>query len=282
MKACGWSFILKIISHFWQFLCLIIKRFRQDGCTHRAASLAFTTLLSLVPLMTVSFTLLTIFPVFQKFAQNIQDFVFQNFVATSAQVVQKHLQAFIHQASHLSAVGTMFLLATAVLMVFNMEQTFNTIWHVKRQRSFVAAFLVYWAVLTLAPLLVGVALLISTYFISLPYISTAAQVLGLKKIVLLATPYLSTFIAFTLLYLTLPNCKVRLRYALIGGIVASILFEIVKQAFILYITKYSVYQLLYGALATMPIFLVWIYLCWLIILFGAVISATLGERKTFK
>lgn len=263
------------LNKIWKFLYLIFVRFRADGCPTRAAALAFTTLLSIVPLLTVSFTVLTAFPVFQELAFRIQTFVINNFVAASAEVVQAHLQAFMQQTSKLSAIGMLFFLITAVLMVFNMEQAFNAIWRAAKQRSFVSAFLMYWAVLTLAPILIGIGIAITTYFVSLPWISAAAKLLGLQKLILISTPYLFTLIAFTLLYVAVPNYKVKFRFALIGGIVASILFELAKQGFVLYIIHFSVYRLLYGAMAAVPIFLVWIYLSWLIILFGAVVSATL-------
>lgn len=269
---------MKIFKHTYHFFHLVVVRFKADGLTTRAAALAFATLLSLVPLLTVSFSVLTAFPVFEEFALKIQDFIIQNFVAASAQVVQQHLQNIVHQTSQLSAIGMLFLVATAVLMVFNMELAFNVIWRVKKRRSFLSAFLMYWAVLTLTPILIGIGLIISTYVISLPLISVAANLLGLKKILFYATPFLSTLVAFTLLYLAVPNRKVQFRYAVAGGLVASILFEIAKQGFVLYITRFSVYRLIYGALAAIPIFLVWIYLSWLIILFGAVVSATLEER----
>lgn len=266
---------MQTLKNFLNFTRIVLVRFRKDGCPMRAAALAFATLLSLVPLLTVSFSVLTAFPVSQQLALKIQAFIFQNFVATSAEVVQQHLQAVMHQTSKLSTIGTLFLLATAVLMVFNMEQAFNAIWRAEKQRSFISAFLMYWAVLTLTPILIGIGLAVSTYLISLPLISTAADWLGLKKLLFGVTPYLSTLGAFTLLYLAVPNCKVQFRHAIVGGIIATLLFELAKQGFVLYITHFSVYRLLYGALAAVPIFLVWIYLCWLIILFGGVVSATL-------
>lgn len=264
------------------FIWTILKRFQSDGCFSRAGSLAYATLLSLVPLMTVSFLIFTALPIFQEFALKIQNFVINNFVAASAEIVQQHLTKFVAHTSRLSAIGMIFLAATAVLMIFNLEQAFNAIWRAAKPRSLVSAFLMYWAVLTLSPLLIGIGLFLTTYLFSLPLISEAAQFLGLNKLFLILTPYVSTLIAFTLVYLAVPNCKVRFKDALIGGIVAMTLFELAKQGFVLYITHFSVYQLLYGALAAVPIFLVWIYLCWLITLFGAVVCATLGEKVAHK
>ena len=263
------------VKKTWQICQSIFIQFKKDGCANRAAALAFTTLLSLVPMFTISFTLLKALPVFQELTLKIQTFIINNFVAASAEMIQQHLQAFVEHTSKLSALGMVFFLFTAVLMIFNMEQAFNAIWRTKKQRSFLSGFLMYWAVLTLTPVLIGIGIAVSTYLASLPLISEAANMLGLKKILLVSTPYLATLTAFTVLYQAVPNCKVKFRSAFIGGIIATILFELAKQGFVLYITHFSVYRLLYGAMAAIPIFLVWIYFSWIIILFGAVVSATL-------
>lgn len=275
----GLTQTLKPLRRPSAFVWLLLKRFRNDGCFSRAGSLAYATLFSLVPLLTVSFLLLTAFPIFQEIALKIQNFVINNFVAASAEIVQQHLEKFVRHTSKLSIIGMLFLVATAVLMIFNMEQAFNAIWRTPKQRSFLSAFVIYWAVLTLTPILIGVGLLLTTYLISLPLISEATQILGLQKLIFLLTPYISTLAAFTILYLAVPHCKVKFRDAFVGGLVAMVLFEFTKQGFVFYITHFSVYRLLYGALAAVPIFLIWIYLCWLITLFGAVVSATLGETK---
>lgn len=263
----------------WYLLAEIWRRFRRDGCSTRAAALAFTTLLSVVPLLTLSFIVLSAFPIFQHTADKVQIFVIENFVATSAQVIQEHLSTFVQQASKLSAIGTFLLLVSAVLMVFNMEQAFNMIWRVKKPRRFIAAFLLYWAVLTLAPLLIGTGMLVSKSLTGLPFIAKASHLEWLKKLLNIVLPYLGALMTFTVLYLAVPNCKVRFKHAFIGGVVGSILFELAKQGFGLYISHFTNYRLLYGALSAMPIFLVWIYLCWIIILLGAVVSAVLTTPR---
>ena len=262
------------------FCLLVYRRFVEDGCAHRAAALAYTSLLSLVPLLTVSFAVLAAFPVYQNVGDKIQDFIFQNFVVSSANVVQQHIQAFMTKATQLSATGSFFLLVTAILLIFNIEQAFNSIWRVKHRRKGVSAFLSYWAVLTLMPILIGVGFAVTSYLASVPFITGAAESLGLKKPLLAMLPYLLTLFAFTLLYITVPNCKVRIRYAFVGGLLATLLFELAKAGFAAYITHFPTYKLLYGALAALPIFLVWVYVSWLIILFGAEVNCIL-ERKLY-
>ncbi len=269
------------IRTYWRFTCYIWRRFTQDGCSYRAAALTFTSLLSLVPLMAVSFAIITAFPVFQAFEKRVQDFIFSNFVPASGQAVQHQLQLFASQASNLSGVGMLFLVITAVLVMFTIEQAFNAIWHVPTRRKGTSAFLLYWAVLTLAPILMGISLAVSSYLISLPLVTGTAQSLGLLEPMLALVPFLASWVTFTFLYVAVPNCYVPIRHGLGGAFIAAILFEVAKKGFAFYVTHFPTYKLLYGALATIPIFLVWLYVSWLIILFGAEVANSLSYHRNF-
>lgn len=270
---------INYLKQGWQLVLTIINRFFTDGCPGRAAALSYTTLLSLVPLMAVTFAVLSAFPVFHGLGDKIQTFIFANFVADSAQVVQKHLQGFVQQTSRLSAPGLLFLLGTAVLLMFTMEQAFNAVWHVAKRRRLVSAFLLYWGVLTLTPILLGVAFAMSSYLDYLPLFSGSTEIAGLKQAVLNYLPYLLTFVAFTIFYGAIPNCFVPPKNAFIGAVVSTILFELAKFGFSFYVSSFPTYHLLYGALATIPIFLVWMYVSWMIILFGAIVSHELTVRQ---
>lgn len=263
---------IPLLQHSERFIWQVISQFIEDNLPMRSAALAFTSLLSIVPLMTVSFTVMSAFPIFKQFGIQVQNFIFENFVATSAEIVRANLQRFSEQAMNLSATGMIFLVITAVLMVFNMEKAFNTIWRAKRSRMGVSAFMMYWGLITFLPILIGIGFAISSYVFSMPLIEGTAESLGIRQAMLTYFPYMLTFTAFTVLYITLPNCKVLLRYAAIGGLVATILFEMAKYGFGLYVLNFPTYELLYGTLAAIPIFLLWIYLSWLIILFGAVVA----------
>jgi len=270
--------MLRLISKVYQICKKIFYQFFDDHCLGRAASLAYTTLLALVPLMTVSLSILAAFPVFQDVATKIQDIVFANFVAGSADVVQSHIKQFTEAATQLSVTGLLFLIITAVMMIFNMETDFNAIWHVEKRRSGVSAFLIYWAVLTLLPLFIGVGFAVSTYVGSLSIVTDTAEVLRIKQPLLEISPYLLTWIGFTILYATLPNCRVLVRHAIVGGLVAMLLFEMAKRGFAYYIGNFPTYQLLYGALAAIPIFFVWVYLSWVVVLIGAVVAHVVGNN----
>lgn len=251
------------------------QKFYMEGYFGRAASLAYTTLFSLVPLLAVSFAIFAAFPVFNDISAKIQQLIFDNFVATSAQTIHDYIFSFISQTAHLSVIGMIFLLVTAVLLVFSMESTFNAIWKVQERRHGGAAFLLYWGIITLIPIFVAMIAMILSSVMEFPLL----EVPVVKIIMLIVLPYVATFIAFFLLYFALPNCKVPLGSAALGGLVATILFGFAKYGFAIYVTTFANYKLIYGALAIVPIFLMWLYIVWLIILFGAVIGQVVAGKQ---
>jgi membrane protein len=270
-----------VLNNFYQFWRQVFLQFYHDGCFNRAGSLAYTTLLSLVPLLTVSFSFLTSFSGFKDLSREIQNFIFDNFITASAQTIHQHFQTFIAQTAHLSVWGLIFLLITAVLLIFSIEQAFNSVWHIKRRRNDISSFLIYWGVITFVPVLIGIALTVSSYLLTLPFILNTPVLIGIKKSVLLLIPYLLIYFSFTILYVVLPKRKVPFKNALIAAFFATILFEIAKQGFTFYISGFASYELIYGALAMVPISLIWLYIVWLIILFGAVISYVLTTARKY-
>jgi membrane protein len=264
------------IKHWLKVFRSIARRFVTVGCWHRAAALTFTSLLSIVPLMTVSFAILMAFPEFKATGSRLQDFIFSHFVVASGEIIQQYLQSFVAKASQLSTLGILFLIITAVAMMFTMEETFNAIWRVKERRQWLASLLLYWTILTLSPILIGIGFTVSSYLISLPFMTSASHLFGFTNQLLALTPFFLSVIAFTLIYIAVPNCSVPLRYGLIAAIIAALLFELAKSIFALYVALFPSYELLYGALAAIPIFFLWVYLCWLITLLGAVMSEVLA------
>jgi membrane protein len=265
--------------HFYAFVLFTFQRFFVNRAQWTAAALSYTTLLSLVPLMAVGFAFLSPFPVFQRLSDQIQDFIFQNFVPATGQVVKEHLMSFTKQTSRLTAVGIVVLVVTSLLMLSTIEKAFNEIWEVRERRKPLSAFMVYWAVLTLGPLLVGASLAVTSYLVSLPGFSNAAETLEVRQTLLSMMPFILTSIAFTLLYVAIPYRSVPVHHALLGGMVAALLFEVAKRGFALYVTRFPTYETIYGALATIPIFLVWIYVSWTVILLGAEITHCLSSYQ---
>lgn len=260
---------LKQCRRFWWF---VILNFVEDDCSYRASALTFTSLLAIVPLMSVSLALLSAFPVFQSFSSPIQDFIFENFVPATGKAVQAYLQTFAAQVSKLSIWGVSFLFVTAVLVMYTIEQALNRIWKVRVQRHGTSAFLLYWAILSLAPVMMGLSFAASSYLISLPLWKESTN----TSTLLHYAPFALSLIGFTFLYLIVPNSKVKLRHGLAGATVAAILFEAAKQGFTYYLTQFHTYELLYGAFAVVPILFLWVYWVWFIVLLGAEIAYALS------
>jgi membrane protein len=266
---------IKEISEFWRF---IFQRFWLDRSINSAAALTYTTLFAVVPMMTVTFTMLSAIPAFQGVGEQIQGFVFRNFLPASGELVQDYLQAFTAQARQLTWIGVALLAATAFAMLVTVEKTFNTIWRVRQPRRGLSSFLLYWAILSLGPILLGAGFVASTYITSLSLLSGPHALIGAKTL-LGFMPLLSSAAAFTLLYASVPNARVPFRHALIGGWFTAALFEAAKGLFGLYVSLFPGYQLIYGAFATVPLFLLWIYLSWLIVLFGAELVCNLAFSR---
>lgn len=253
------------LLHTMQFLKLLLSRFMSNNSLQNAAAMTYTTLLSLVPLMAVSIAVFSVFPIADKVSLAIQDFVFENFVPASGDVLQSYLEEFSSKAAKMTGTSFIFLMLVAILLMASIDRSFNTIWRVKRKRSVMKKFMVYWSVISLGPILIALSIAVTSYLISLPLISDAAsagRLLGM-------TPVLVSALAFMLLYAIVPNRQVPLKHAFAGGLVAAVLFELAKRGFGLYVTYFPTYEAIYGALATVPIFLVWLYLSWLVTLLGA-------------
>lgn len=263
---------------FLQYCKFVGRRIYEDNCGQMASALTLTSVLSLVPLLTVIFTFLGVMPAFRLEAQELINHTLIHFLPTSAEVIQSYLLQFTKQAAGLTGLGALFLFITAFILIANIEQALNTIWRVPVARKGFAALILYWAILTLTPLLMVASLAITSYFSVLHVLFPLTWLDG-EWIKLL--PFLSTVVVFTLLYITVPNCKVPWRHALIGGICAAVLFEMGRLGFRMYIVHFPTYQLLYGALATLPIFTFWIFSSWLFILLGAEIAHALRyyDRK---
>jgi membrane protein len=257
------------------FLEFTWQRFVEDRCLQTAGALSFTTVFALVPLTAAVLGVLAAFPGFAGWREQLTRWVFQNFVPAAGDTVQGYLTQFADNASRATAVGVLVLLFSAVSLMMSIEDAFNRIWRVQVARRAGARFIVYWTALTLGPLLLVAALAISSYAFALPFIDAAEAQFSIKARVLSALPFLLVWSALVAAYAVIPNRGVRLRHALLGALIAAVLFELAKRGFALYATTYASYQQVYGALAMVPIFIFWIYLSWAIVLFGASLTASL-------
>jgi len=232
--------------------------------------------------MTVSYAMLAAIPAFDQVGSQVEDFIFSNFVPSTGDTLRQYLSEFSDQARQLTGVGVALLLITALLMLLNIERAFNAIWRIRQPRRGISSFLLYWAVLSLGPLLLGAGFVVSTYLTSLNFFGTGATIDTLTRLLLGWIPLLLSVAAFTLVYVAVPNTRVPLRHGLAGGVLVALLFEGAKASFALYVALFPGYQLIYGAFAAFPLFLLWIYVSWMIILFGAELVANLGNSNAWK
>jgi membrane protein len=253
------------------FAVFLYHRFTGDRCLVTATAMSYTTLLSLVPLLVVVFSIISAFPVFEAAIGTMQDYIFRNFLPAAGETVQAHLERFMTRAGTLTGVGIGFLVVTALMLMNTIDGALNGIWRVRKSRPLVSKLATYWAALTLGPMLLAISIVATSYVVTLSQLEgfAGAAVGGATAALLKFMPFLSTCLALTLLYVLVPNCRVPFRYGLISALLATVLFEIAKAGFAYYVAAGPVYSTIYGALATIPLFLVWIYVSWAIVLLGA-------------
>ena len=261
------------------FIRYVLARFFQHNCTEVAASLTFTTLLSLVPLIAIALSVVAAFPAFAEYSTEIKAFIINTMVPEAAnKVIGVYMEQFADNAVQLTAIGTVFLGITALALMLTIDKSLNAIWHVTQLRPFLHRLLIYWATLTIGPLFIGASLSLTSWLMRIS-LGLTHDIPGINGALLQLAPLLLTSIAFSIPYLIVPNRRVPWRHAIAGGVAAAVGFEIMKRGFAFYITHFPTYQAVYGAFATIPIFLLWIYLSWLMVLLGAVIAASLSSWR---
>jgi membrane protein len=263
------------------FCRYVLHRFSRDGCFAAAGALSYTTLVSLVPLGVIALGILSAFPNFAAVRQELLALVFRNFVPAISEQAAWWFEHFAESAAQATAIGIIGIAATGVLLLTTVEDQLNALWRVTTPRPWSQRIVAYWTLMTLGPLLIGMSLTLSTY------LDTVARRAGLDPQALAQytsswpnflarlVPFVLELIACTLLYCLIPNCQVRWRDGARGAAVAAVAIEILKIGFAIYIGAMSSYQTVYGTLAAIPIFLLWMYVSWLAVLLGAVVAANL-------
>lgn len=266
-----------ISAGFWIFA---IRRFFADRCLQAAGVLSYTVLLAVVPLATVGFGLMAAFPAFEEVRAGIEDFVYRHFLPSTGETIQGYIQQFTAQAKRLTGPGMVVLIATSLMTLAAIDRALNLIWRTRRLRRGMSGLLTYWAVLSLGPLLIAASIGLSSYVMSLPLLGESGQAGGLLRRVLLAlAPLLLTTVAITMLFLAVPKQRVRVRSALVGGLLVAAGFELAKRGFALYITHFPTYEIVYGAFSAVPLFLIWVYVVWAVILFGAEVTYAMDHYR---
>jgi len=263
--------------YFAAFAAALPRRIFEDRLTQSAGSLTYTTLLAMVPLVVVTLALSTAFPAFDRLIGELQTYLLSNFLpkAKGIDSAIRQLNSFAAGASKLTGVGLIVLGVTAVMLMLTIDDVMNRIFRVERKRALAQRITMYWAVLTLGPVLIGAGISMTSALTvsSLGMLNLNAftqTALGLL-------PFVLTWAALVALYILVPNRQVPIRHALAGSLLAGIVFEIAKRVFASYVTQIPAYTLIYGASAALFTFLIWVYVSWLIVLVGATFTATLVE-----
>lgn len=261
-------------SRLGGFALFVWKRFNEIRVPQVSASLTFTTLLALVPVLTVALAVVSAFPMFDSLSAAFVGFVNQTVVPQGVDTVFEYINEFKQKASQLTAIGVIMLGVTSLMLIQTIDQTFNRIWRVNTQRPLVMQFLVYWALLTLGPLALGIGG--SLWSAMLQYNLFSADFSFMAGVARAAASVLFSMFLLWLLYMLVPNRFVPARHALIGAAVTAVLLEAARYGFAWYISAFNGYTLIYGAFAAIPFFLLWLNLLWVLVLSGAVLTASLS------
>jgi membrane protein len=262
----------------WRALCYLKARYTADRCSEVAAALTYMSLFALVPLLTLLYAIGSAVPAFQGVEQQLQQFLLNNLVPESSSEVVDYLNQFSVQARNLTGFGIGILFVTAVLMLKNVERAFNRIWRNSENRTLLTSLLLYWAVLSLAPIMMGLGIATRAYLYAAATVLSDFDILGLSQVLLTLLPLLLSIFGLTFLYTAVPNSQVPLKHALAGAVVAALAFSLARLLFTTLIANSS-YTFVYGAFAAVPIFLIWLYVTWNIVLIGALVAHSLSAYQ---
>jgi membrane protein len=263
------------VAELLAFARRVATRTRRIGLARTAGSLAFTTLLGLVPLATVSLEFVARFPVFEQWLDALESFLLKHMLPGSANaVVHTYIREFTEKAVGLTGISIVFIAVTATMVIATVEREINAIWGDARKRPLARRLFVYALGATAGPVLVGASISVTTWLVS-QSIAAVPMRKTMADIVVMPLPLVFSTLALALLYASAPTGRVPWRHAFAGAFAAALAFEAAKHGFAFYLTHVPTYKLVYGTLAALPVFLIWIYVCWLIVLTGAAMTATL-------
>lgn len=272
------------IQKKFSFFFFLSKRLKNDEIDVLSSSLSYTTLMSLIPVLAVLLSVFSLFPSFQKMRTQMMNFIIQNMMPQSSEVLEDYIDSFVNNASQTTLLGLFTLVIISLCLIRRIDITLNRIWHTNNKRSRVTTFALYWTVLTLGPILLGISIAITSSV-------TAAQILGnvnletlntVNKIIVNIIPGFLIFIILVIVFTGVPNTKVHFLHAAIGAIFAATLQDLLRRAFTYYIANFSNYTIIYGAVAALPILMVWTYINWYIVLLGAEIAAAIQDYQQEK
>ena len=258
---------------FENFIAFLFYGIRNDMIFRVAASLSYTSLIAIVPLIAVMLSIFSAFPVFDNVKEVVQQTIVENIIPATEAEVSQYLNDFIKSSAKLTAIGVVGVAITAIMLLSTIENSFNFIFKVKRARRITAKITLYWTIITLGPLLLGAAISIRGYFRFMP--DSVQDFLLIGKLL----PTILTLTILLIVYLFVPNKKLKFTNAFAGALVSVCIFSFLREGFTLFMSQNATYKTLYGALAVIPVSLIWMYLTWSVVIFGAVVTATLEEYQ---
>lgn len=269
--------VTRFLVHLTRFTYWVGHDFYVRNGLTRSGSLAYNLLLSFVPFVVVIVGIVSFFPIFNQLVHQIENFVFANFVPHTGEIILGYIHSFETQASGLPLISFIFLFITCMMMLLNLESNVNEMWQINQPRRFGFSLLLHWGLMTLGPIFLCASLLLTSFIVSATWFNWRFITAGFALL-----PYICSILAFMFLYISVPGCRVRLRAAFFGSVFASVLFELAKAIFSFYASYFPTYTLLYGALATIPLFLLWLYFCAFIFLLGAQVVHAFQTHQAYQ
>lgn len=273
-----------IFKQQWmQFIIFTFKRFEADRCREQAGSLTYTTLFAVVPMLTVFLVIVSSIKALEPARQQLQVWIYSNLLPKTTIAFDKALSSFTDKSSNLTIIGVLFLFITTVMMISSIEEAFNRIWRVTKSRGGIVGFMRYWTIISLGPIILGTAFAISSTLASVNLLSNTIGGYQINfELLLWFISFSLTCLGFSLLYWTIPNRRVPIKSAFIAGIFSGVVFELLKNLFGFIMSNFTSYELVYGAFAAVPIFLLWIYASWIVVLLGVEVSFAITAFQSDK
>lgn len=265
-------------QHLKDFIKYISYRVKGDSVLRVASALSYTSLLALVPLFAIGFAIFGAFPMFAEYREQLQHVIIENFLPGMSNEINGYFNDFISASAKLTTIGVIGISVTAIMLLSTIENTFNFIFKVRQPRRFTTKVTLYWTIITLGPLLLGTAFSLRGYLFAIKNM-VGGDVSSIGFAISSITPSILTIILLVAVYMLVPNKKVSLKGAILGGITTTFLFYLLRIAFSMMIVNSATYKTLYGAMAAVPILLIWMYMSWAVVIFGAVITASFDEYK---
>ncbi len=267
-------------NHYLRCIRTTLQQFSADRCFQRASALAYATLLAIVPLVILLFSMFASFQGVHDLTMRIQHHLITYLLPTSQHIIMDYISTLSEKSHSLSILSATGLMITVTALFITMDETFHDIWKIQRKRSHLARLMMFWSLLTLSPILLGLSISITSYFAAIPFIHHISEQTLFSQQIPFIIPWLISSLAMLAMYTTLPNITISMRAATVASLLAGALFELSKLGFAYYVTQWAHYEQLYGALGTLPVFLVWIYLSWVIVLLGAELHQVLQQQRT--